>query len=86
MNMQSRKTVILTKLMEHLMKLHDNVILIDKKKVSRLVSLSCTTIWRMEKAGKFPKRLKVGPNRVAWLLSDINSWVACLKNGKEWRA
>ena len=32
-------------------------------------------ILRLEKAGKFPKRLKIGARRVGWLLSEIEAWV-----------
>jgi prophage regulatory protein len=32
-------------------------------------------IARLEAAGKFPKRIQLGPNRVAWLVSDIEKWV-----------
>jgi len=38
--------------------------------------LSSTTIWRLEKTGKFPKRLKIGVKRVAWRSSDIDAWLA----------
>ena len=33
-------------------------------------------ILRLEKAGKFPKRLKLGARRVGWLLSEIEGWIA----------
>lgn len=33
-------------------------------------------ILRLEKTGKFPRRIKVGPNRVAWLLTEVEAWVA----------
>jgi len=32
-------------------------------------------ILRLEKAGKFPKRFKIGARRVVWLLSEIEAWV-----------
>ncbi len=32
-------------------------------------------IARLEKAGKFPKRIKLGQNRVAWLSSAIVEWI-----------
>jgi prophage regulatory protein len=33
-------------------------------------------ILRLEKKGRFPKRLQVGDKRVAWLLSDVEAWIA----------
>ena len=32
-------------------------------------------VQRLETAGKFPKRVQLGPNRVAWLLSEVDEWV-----------
>lgn len=32
-------------------------------------------ILRLEKAGKFPKRFKIGARRVVWLLCEIEAWV-----------
>jgi prophage regulatory protein len=32
-------------------------------------------IARLEAAGKFPKRIQLGQNRVAWLLSEIEEWL-----------
>jgi prophage regulatory protein len=30
---------------------------------------------RLENVGQFPKRIRLGINRVAWLLSEIEAWV-----------
>jgi prophage regulatory protein len=32
-------------------------------------------IARLEVAGKFSKRVRLGPNRVAWVLSEADAWV-----------
>jgi prophage regulatory protein len=32
-------------------------------------------IARLEAAGRFPKRIPLGQNRVAWLLSEIDEWL-----------
>lgn len=34
------------------------------------------TLWRWEKAGHFPTRVKVGPNAVAWIEREIDEWQA----------
>jgi prophage regulatory protein len=34
-----------------------------------------TTIFRWERDGKFPKRIKLGANSVGWLESEIESWL-----------
>jgi prophage regulatory protein len=32
-------------------------------------------IARLEAAGQFPKRIRLGQNRVAWLLSEVEEWL-----------
>lgn len=32
-------------------------------------------IYRLEKAGHFPKRVKIGPNSVAWAEHEIDAWM-----------
>lgn len=49
------------------------------KDVSRITSLSETTIYRRMKVGDFPKPVTISPNRVAWPSSVIAQWQAkCL--------
>jgi prophage regulatory protein len=43
--------------------------------VQEIVPYSASHIWRLEKSGQFPKRIRLGGNRVAWLQSEINGWV-----------
>ena len=49
--------------------------LIDKKELVKLVKYSAQHIARLEKAGQFPKRIRLGQNRVAWLLIEIEDWI-----------
>ena len=49
--------------------------LIDAKERRRLVPFSDMHVWRLERDGRFPKRIKIGPNRVAWQLSEILAWI-----------
>lgn len=48
---------------------------IRPKKVGDITGLSLTTIWRLEKVGKFPKRRQVSPGAVGWPLSEILAWM-----------
>lgn len=32
-------------------------------------------IARLEAVGRFPKRIQLGQNRVAWLLSEVEEWL-----------
>jgi len=49
--------------------------LICKKELTKLVKYSPQHIARLEKAGQFPKRLRLGQNRVAWMLSEVEAWI-----------
>jgi prophage regulatory protein len=49
--------------------------LIDKKELRKLVLYSDSQIARLENQGEFPKRLRLGQRRVAWVLSDVMGWV-----------
>lgn len=49
--------------------------LLSKKQVKELVFYSPQHIARLEKAGKFPKRIKLGSNRVAWVEEEIQEWI-----------
>lgn len=49
--------------------------LLSKKQVRELTTLSFAQIDRLEKAGRFPKRIKLGQSRVAWLATDIEEWI-----------
>ena len=45
------------------------------KQVMQATGLSRMTIYRLELAGKFPKRRQLSENSVAWLESDIAEWI-----------
>jgi len=46
------------------------------KEVQRLTgNLSRSTIWRWQQQGLFPRSRRLGPNRVGWLLSEIENWL-----------
>ncbi len=49
--------------------------LIRKPAVIERVALSDTTIWRLERAGKFPHSIRISPGAVAWRESDIEQWI-----------
>lgn len=36
--------------------------------------VSPSTRWRQEKAGQFPKRIKISARKVAWRRTDIEAW------------
>lgn len=46
------------------------------KELQKLVGLSRTTVWRLERNKKFPNRLKLSPNCVAWDKRAVDEWMA----------
>ena len=44
--------------------------------VRHITGLSRTTRWRLERDGKFPRKRQISKNAVAWLASEIKSWMA----------
>jgi prophage regulatory protein len=49
------------------------LLLPEVDKISRLSDL---TRWRLEKSGRFPKRIRIAGRKVAWRKSEIEAWVA----------
>ena len=49
--------------------------IIDRRERRQLVPYSDVHVLRLERAGKFPRRIQLGPNRVGWLLSEIQAWI-----------
>lgn len=52
--------------------------LLDVKQVQVLISASRASIRRWEKAGRFPKRVKLG-SAARWRESDIQKWISELQ-------
>ncbi len=53
---------------------------IRKSEVSKLTGLSSTSIWRLSKAGNFPKSIKIGENAVRYSLNEILAWIETKKS------
>lgn len=50
------------------------------KEVIKEYGLSRTTIWRKERDGTFPKKVRLGARAVGWLKSDLDVWLQSLKD------
>jgi prophage regulatory protein len=48
--------------------------MLNEKQVLEIVPVSATTLWRMEKAGKFPRSTYISPNRRVWFEDEIIKW------------
>ncbi|MFM9941764.1 MAG: helix-turn-helix transcriptional regulator [Hyphomicrobiaceae bacterium] len=53
---------------------HLRFLTIDK--VCELTTYTPQHIYRLERAGNFPNRVRLGANRVAWKLAEIEDWFA----------
>ena len=52
-------------------------LLVSKKELKALgIPYSFQHIARLEKDGKFPQRVQLGPCRVAWRYTEVCAWVA----------
>ena len=43
--------------------------------VADVTGLSRVTIWRLERAGDFPERIRLGQNSVGWFQDEIEAWL-----------
>lgn len=59
--------------------LNPNKILLTRGDLPRLgINLSPSTLLRLEGAGKFPQRVRIGAHSVAWLASEIHAHIEAL--------
>jgi len=51
--------------------------LVSKKELKTVMGVpySPQHIARLEAVGRFPKRIRLGPNRVAWLQAEVEGWI-----------
>jgi prophage regulatory protein len=49
--------------------------ILRKPELFSKLRLSDATIWRLEKKGKFPQRIRLGGNSVGWFENEIDEWL-----------
>ena len=54
--------------------------------VVRRTGLSRTTIWRRERFGDFPRRIRLGPNSMGWLQDEVEAWLLSRPRGLSGKA
>jgi len=60
----------------------DRIIMAKERR--QLIPYSDMHIWRMEKSGAFPQRIKLSPNgRVGWSLLEVLQWIEARKAERE---
>ena len=55
---------------------HQERLIADRECRAITGGLSRAQRWRLERDGKFPRRLRLGPRTVRWRLSEILAWIA----------
>ena len=59
----------------------DRLLTYDELRSRKGVPYTRQHLARLEKAGLFPSRRQVGPNRVAWLESELDEYARTLPRG-----
>ena len=55
--------------------MEQDIRLIRKEALLRLISVSNSTLFRWERDGNFPPRIKIGHKAVAWRIAEIEDWL-----------
>jgi len=55
------------------MEVRDRVV--RRKQLLEIIGVSGATQWRMEKAGLFPARVRLGKGSVGWHLAEVEKWL-----------
>lgn len=50
--------------------------LLSDAEVSQITGYSRVTLWRKRRDGSFPKALKLGANKLGYLQTEIEAWIA----------
>jgi prophage regulatory protein len=48
---------------------------LNKRELRAKTTISIQHITRLEKLGRFPKRIQLTQNRVGWLESEVDEWL-----------
>jgi prophage regulatory protein len=56
--------------------------LIVTDEIAQRIPYSQTQLRRLEAKGSFPKRIRIGANRVAWVRAEIDQWVEARMNSR----
>ena len=50
--------------------------IVRERECKAVTGLSRMTRWRLERAGRFPRKQQLSPNCSGWLRSEIQAWIA----------
>ena len=63
--------------------MRDDDTLLTMPEVEALTRLSKPTVYQMIREGRFPKQVRLGPNKVAWLRSEVMGWIGEKADARE---
>ena len=52
--------------------------LLRRREVEEITGMGRSSIYRLERKGKFPRRVRIGPKAVRWREREITAWVESL--------
>jgi len=56
--------------------------LIRANEIAQRIPYSQNHLRRLEAKGSFPKRIRIGANRVAWVRQEIDDWIEARMNAR----
>jgi prophage regulatory protein len=56
--------------------------LVVASEIAQRIPYSQNHLRRLEAKGSFPKRIRIGANRVAWVRQEIDSWIEARLNAR----
>ena len=74
--MTNKKTKTIEAVSSVSSRLSELPLVLRKKQVLRMVGLSASTVYSMQKAGNFPQPIKLSQRTTGWLTADIEHWLA----------
>lgn len=60
---------------------NEDRIIIRPKQAEQITGLGRVSLWRKEKAGDFPKSIKLGVNSKGWFRDEILAWLESRRAG-----
>lgn len=61
----------------------DDTQLIKRAELLKMVPYTIQHIYRLEKAGTFPKRVKLGAHKVVWVRAEVVAWLRARMKERE---
>ncbi|MCG2625611.1 AlpA family transcriptional regulator [Bradyrhizobium sp. WYCCWR 13023] len=57
--------------------------MLTERMVLEEIPISRTTLYRLERAGKFPRSVYISPNRRLWFRDEVAAWQAAINDNDE---